>query len=145
MPSKAAVNSKVPYYRRKIKCPANYYLPPNVDVYVREEVPELKNVSAYAVKKYGVQKLRRKKDRWGRPILDWKKIYDLEKKGLAFQPVISASFAIEHIYDPMSQICVLCKGRCLEGKGGVATQTIKRLNGSYYRGPEEESRPKLII
>lgn len=104
-------------------------IPPGIDIYVREPVNLLKGVSEYAVKKYGVQKYRRKKDMFGRPILDWKKLYELERQGIVKQPLLSASFVIEHIYDPQSPICKLCKGRCLEGKGKINERSIKRLVG----------------
>lgn len=117
----------VPYYQRKIKCPGHYLIPPNVDIYLREPVPELKGVSDRVVKSHGVQKTRRKKDVFGRPVLDWKKIYALERANIVKQPWITASFAIEYVYDPMSTLCKLCDKRCMEGKQGINTRTIKRL------------------
>jgi hypothetical protein len=128
LPSKTSVNISAPYYKREIECPAHYHIPPTVDIYVREQVPELKNISNHVVKTYKIKKERRKKDAYGRPIIDWKKLYQLKRLGIVKQPRISASFAIENVYDPLNPVCIQCNGRCLEGKHGVNTNTIKRLN-----------------
>jgi len=117
------------YYSRKIRCPAHYLVPPDVDVYQREPVPELKGVSKSAVITYGVRKTRRKVGLDGRPLLDWKKLYELRRKGIVKQPMMPASFFIEHVYDPKSPICIKCRGRCKEGKGNVNEYSIKRLHG----------------
>jgi len=118
-----------PYYKRKIKCPAHYLIPPNVDIYKREPVNELRNVSRGIIQEYKLKRYRRKKDIFGRPIIDWKKLYELKAKGIVKQPMVSASFAIENIYDSKSIICRMCRKRCMEGKGKITETTIKRLNG----------------
>lgn len=125
--TKGQINT--PYFKRKIKCPRHYLVSPKVDVFLREPVPELKGVSKSACITYGVQKTRVKCDRWGNKLLDWKKIYEHEKTGEVLQPAISASFAIEHIYDPKHPICNICRFRCTEGKQRVNERAIKRLNG----------------
>jgi len=122
------MQATAPYYQRKIKCPAHYMIPPGVDIYIREPVPGLKNVSGHVVKKYNVSKTRRKKDFMGRPVMDWRKIYELAKVGIVLQPTVTSSYAIEKIFDPLSPICQKCKGRCMEGKGTINTGTIKRLS-----------------
>ena len=120
---------KAPYYKRKIKCPANYYLPANVDVFLREPVSRLKYVSKKIVEHYNIKTMQIKRDRWGNKMLDWKKIYELERTGRAYQPVITASYAIERVWDPHSPVCIKCRGRCMEGKGTIRDRTIKRLSG----------------
>ena len=117
------------YYKRKIRCPAHFLVPPNVDVFLKEEIPELRGVSKSAVITYGVKKMRRKVGRDGRPLIDWKKMYELRKQGIVKQPEMSASFFIEHVYDPASIICKKCRGRCLEGKNNPNLRGIRRLNG----------------
>jgi hypothetical protein len=118
-----------PYYQRKIRCPGHYLIPPTVDIYKRELVPELKDVSKRIVQQYKVKRFRRAKDRFGRPIIDWRKLQELRRKGIVLQPEISAAFAIEHVYDPISQLCRLCDKRCKEGMGKINEYSIKRLHG----------------
>lgn len=117
-----------PYYERKIRCPGHYLIPPTVDIYKREPVYELKNVSKGVIQHYKIKTWRRKRDKFGRPIIDFKKLYELQRKGIVLQPEISASFAIEHIYDPKGLLCRLCDKRCLEGKGRINEFSIKRLH-----------------
>ena len=118
-----------PYYMRKIECPAHYLIPPTIDIYKREPVIELKDISKSVIQHYKIKTWRRAKDRFGRPIIDWARLYELKRKGLVIQPMISASYAIENIYDPISPICRICRGRCKEGKAKINEATIKRLNG----------------
>jgi len=125
------IAGKAPYYKRKIQCPAHYLIPPNIDIYKREPVPEMKYVNKGVIQHYKIKTMRRAKDAFGRPIMDWKKLYELRRKGLVLQPFISASFAIESVYDPLSPICQVCQGKCKEGKERVVESTIKRLTGSY--------------
>lgn len=74
----------------------------------------------WAFKKYGLNPSRPVRDRFGKPIPNYKNYY---------QPEVTAGFAIEHIYDPENWICIQqCKRRCFEGQGKVNTGTIKRLN-----------------
>lgn len=113
--------SRVPWLKRKIKCPRHFILKPKEDPFIREVVPELKNVSDDAVKTYKVKKTRIKRDRWGIPIRNPNSFY---------QPDISAAFAIEHIYDPDNHDCkYVCRGRCMEGMGSVNLRKIRRLYG----------------
>ena len=121
-----------PYYQRKIRCPGHWLVSPKVDVYLREPVPELKdcrNYGEYQGQRIKIQKMRIKKDRFGRKMIDWKKLYELRKTGQVLNPLISASFAIEHVYDPLSVLCLMCDKRCMEGKGKINERSIKRLNG----------------
>lgn len=118
-----------PYYKRQIKCPRHYLIKPTVDVFLREPVELLKGVSADVCKRYDIKKTRIKRDRSGQKMLDWKKIYQLEKTGEVINPMVSASFAIEHIYDPLNPICTYCQFRCMEGKGKINPRSIKRLSG----------------
>ena len=122
-----------PWIKRKIQCPANYLLNPKCDIWVREPVPELKGCSDFVYlkeKKINIKKTRIKTDRFGFKVLDRKKMREYEKQGLLIKPFISASEAIEKIYDPLSPICVYyCKKQCLRGKGKILTRTINRLSG----------------
>ena len=130
IPGASNAQGKAPYYQRKIKCPAHYLIPPSIDVFKRVPVAELKYVSKSVVQHYKIKKYRRATDMFGRPIIDWKKLHELERKGLVKQPWVTASFAIENIYDPKSPICLICQKRCHEGKERVVETTIKRLNRS---------------
>jgi len=126
------INTKAPYYQRKVQCPANFLLTPaglKEDVWLREEVPLLKRVSKDLIKRYNLKTTRIARDRMGNKMLDGKKLYRLRKEGKLLQPFITASHAIEKVFDPMSPICKQCRGRCLEGKGKILTKTIKRLSG----------------
>ena len=118
-----------PYIKRKIQCPAHYLVDPKEDVYLREPVERLKNVSDGVCKEYKIKKFSVKRDRFGNKMLDWKRIYALKKTGKVLQPFVTASFAIEHIFDPMSPVCIMCAGRCKRGKGKILETSIKRLSG----------------
>jgi len=118
-----------PYYQRKIRCPGHYLIPPTVDIYKREPVERLKYVSKSVVEHYKLKTMKRAKDKFGRPIIDWKKLYELKRKGIVLQPEITAAFAIEYVYDPISQLCRLCDKRCKEGLGKINEMGIKRLHG----------------
>lgn len=124
--------SSTPYYQRKIRCPGHWLVPPTVDVYLREPVDLLKDCSDYAEvkgKRIKIKKTRIVKDKWGNKQLDWKKLYELRSKGIVINPVITASEAIERIYDPLSMLCLNCDKRCLEGKGRINERSIRRLSG----------------
>lgn len=128
----AEKTDSAPYVQRKIRCPGHYLIPPNVDIYLHEPVPELKHVSSvieYQGQRLNMKKTRRKRDKWGRFIFDWKKIYELRDKGIIKQPWVTAAFAIEHVYDPLSNLCQRCDKRCKEGMNGINERGIKRLNG----------------
>jgi hypothetical protein len=118
-----------PYYMRKIRCPGHYLIPPNVDIYKREPVNLLKNITPWVAEKYKLTKFRRAKDKWGRPIIDWRKLQELRRQGIVKQPMISAAFAIEHVWDPKSALCMNCQKWCKEGQGRINEYSIKRLHG----------------
>ena len=127
--------ASAPYYQRKIKCPGHYLISPKVDIYLREPVPWANECSDYVtIKRTGqrikIRKTRIARDRFGRKMVDWKKIYALQKTGEVIQPWITASFAIEHIYDPKSWLCFKCDKRCMRGKGIINEHSIGRLNGT---------------
>ena len=97
--------------------------------------PLMKNFSEETCKRFKVSKWKKKRDRKGCYIRNDKDYY---------QPEISDTFAIEHIYDPLNHICKMqCRGRCLEGKGTVNTYCIKRLHGKSHTG--KDLQPKLAI
>lgn len=123
--------NQAPYYRRKIRCPGHWLVPPQVDVYLREPVSLLKDCSNFVElkgKRIKIRKTRIVKDRFGNKKLDWKKLYELRTKGVVLHPWITASEAIEKIYDPLSRLCLNCDKRCMEGKGKINEFTIKRLH-----------------
>jgi len=113
-------DTRMPYVKRMVRCPQHYLVDPKQDLYEREIDPNLRGVSKDAVKSFGINRFRKKRDAYGYPV--W------NKKAIIFQPEKSAAYLIEHVYDPASHICIRCGGRCLEGTGGVNTSTIKRLN-----------------
>ncbi len=119
------------YYMRKMKCPRHFLIHPSIDIYKREIVPELKNVSKSLLSSGRARNTRIARDKFGNKVLDWKKIYALEREGngMVRQPEITGAFAIEHIWDPKHPICKMCNGRCKEGRGRVNETGIKRLNG----------------
>jgi hypothetical protein len=106
-------------------------IPPKVDIFLREPIPELKNCHDFAEWKgtrMRIKKMRIVKDAWGRKQIDWKKLYELRSKGIVLQPFVTASWAIEHVYDPIGYLCQHCDKRCLEGKGIINERTIRRLH-----------------
>jgi hypothetical protein len=124
------VETQAPYYKRKIKCPGHYLIPPQVDIYLYEPVPWAKEIRDWVEFRGKQVKLRKKsirKDAWGRKMIDWKKLHELERQGVVRQPWISASYAIENIYNPVSSVCQLCNKRCFEGKGIIYELGIQRL------------------
>jgi len=124
-----AVLIETPTYVRKIQCPRHYLIDPREDIFLREPVPLLKDVSNSVCAEYKINKTRIQRDRWGNKLVDWKKMYELKAKGKVMQPMITASFAIENIYDPMNPVCHVCKFKCKRGKGKINDLTIKRLSG----------------
>lgn len=128
---------RAPYVKRMIRCPGHFLIPPTVDVYLREPVPWIKSLTRSVVE-IGARKLklrrdRIKKDQYGRRMVDWKKLYKLRDAGIVQQPMVSAAWVIENIYDPEALLCKNCPKWCKEGQGRVVTTTIKRLNGHYNR------------
>lgn len=131
MPTLIGGQRTVPYYKRMIQCPGHWLVSPKVDVYLREPVGLLKDCSDTVYIKdeaIKIKKWRIKKDRWGRKLVDWKKLHELRKTGLVQHPMVSAAWAIEHVYDPISWVCEHCDKRCKEGQGRVIETTIKRLS-----------------
>lgn len=118
------------YLKRMITCPGHWLVPPQVDVYLRRSVPLLKDCSDFVELKG--RRIRIKKtsivhDRFGNKVIDWKKIYELRRKGIILHPKVSAAWAIEHVYDPKSFLCIACDKRCKEGFGRIREISIKRL------------------
>ena len=126
------VNRITPYYKRQIRCPGHYLIPPQVDIYLREPVDFLKNcsdeVELYG-KKIKLRKTRIATDKWGNKKIDWRKLEELRKTGVVLNPRVSAAWAIENVYDPLSYLCFRCPKYCKEGQGKILTTTIKRLMG----------------
>ena len=118
-----------PLYVRKIQCPRHYLIDPREDIFLREPVPLLKSVSDSVCTRYKINRMRIKRDAWGNKLVDWKKMYELRAKGKVLQPEITASFAIEHIFDPLHPICKQCQFKCKRGKGIINERSIKRLAG----------------
>ena len=110
-------------------------LRPGGTPFVMELDPLMKNFTEETCKRFGVSKWKKKRGKNGAYIRNNKDYY---------QPEISDTFAIEHIYDPLNHICKgQCRGRCLEGKGNIFTHLIKRLNGKSHTG--KDLTPKLIV
>lgn len=130
-----------PYVKRMIRCPGHYLIPPDVDIYLREPVPWANEISDKVELRGQTIKLRKERiavDAFGRKLVDWKKLYRLRKVGKVVQPLVSAAWCIENIYDPMSELCqVRCRlnaGQpCKEGQGRIMTMSINRLNGRKCR------------
>lgn len=123
---------KTPRIQRKIQCPGQWMIPPTVDVYLYEQVPELKecsNIVEFGGKPMRIKKNRIRKDCFGNKMMDWKKLYDLRRKGIVMQPFVTCSWAIENVFDPLSHLCRSCDKRCKRGMGLVREYTIKRLRG----------------
>jgi len=120
---------ELPTYIRKIQCPRHYLIDPREDIFLREPAPLLQNVSASVCIKYKINKMRIKRDAWGNKLIDWKKMYALRAAGKVLQPMVTASFAIENIYDPLHPICNQCQFKCKRGKGTINELNIKRLSG----------------
>jgi hypothetical protein len=129
---KKVSNFQAPYYKRMIRCPGHYLISPKVDVYLREPVPELKDCSdgaEYKGRYIKIKKMRIVKDRFGNKMLDWKKLYELRNRGTGevLNPIVSASWAIENVWDPKGMLCLQCPKYCREMRN-VSDLTIKRLN-----------------
>lgn len=119
------------HLKRMITCPGHWLVSPKVDVYKREPVALLKDCSDFVEIKGKRIKLRKERivrDRFGRKLVDWKKLYELRRTGQVLHPQVSAAWAIEHVYDPISFLCTMCDKRCKEGKGTIVERSIKRLN-----------------
>lgn len=107
-------------YLRKIKCPRHFLLKPGCSPWKMGLNPLMKDVPEWAFRKWPT--LRRYipvKDKHGNKVRDNTSFY---------QPEISATFAVKHIYDPLNPICKLgCKGRCLEGVPNVGATIGRRI------------------
>jgi hypothetical protein len=115
-------------YVRKIKCPIHFVLRPGFPPFEMVPNPLLKNVSERAIKEFGLRRFIIKLDKWGRKV---------RCRSSYYQPEVTATWAIEHCYDPHNWICVNeCKKRCFgEGLGKVNERAIGRLTGSgRYHG-----------
>ncbi len=124
------------YLKRMITCPGHWLVPPQVDVYLREPVPLLKDCSNFVElkgRRINIKKTRIVHDRFGNKVIDWKRMYELRKKGIILHPKVSAAWAIEHVYNPASFLCSACDKRCKEGLGRINEYSIKRL----YSGGRE--------
>lgn len=122
-------------YHRKIRCPRHFLLKQGRTGFVMELDQLLKNFTEETCKRFKVSKWKKKRDRFGQFIRNDKDY---------FQPEISDTFAIEHVYDPLHRICKMqCRGRCLEGKGNISVHLIKRLIGKSHTG--KDLRPKLVV
>jgi len=116
-------------FQRTIRCPGNFMIPPTVDVFKRVPVERLKNVSKGVIQEFKIKTMRRVKDNQNRPVVDWKKVYELYHQGIVKWPEVTAAFAIENIWDPLNSVCIKCDKRCKRGQGIVNELGIKRLHG----------------
>ena len=123
--------NKTFYQKRLITCPGHWLVNPTVDVYLRKPIEMFKNCSDFVEIKghrINLKKTKIVRDRMGNKVIDWKKLYALRKTGKVIHPKVSAAWAIENVYDPISLLCYHCDKRCKEGQGRVLTRTIKRLS-----------------
>jgi len=91
-------------YIRKIKCPRHYVLKPGGTPFVMEYDPRWRGrISEKTAREFGFSTMRRKKDKYGQWIQNFKDYY---------QPEINPNLAREKWYQPFSQICRECK-RCV--------------------------------
>ena len=104
------LDTRMPTYHRKIKCPRHILLKPGHAPYMMERIPALRRIKpadAVALNKYNPQwKLRlyqAKKDRYGNKILN---------PASYFQPDVSAALMRERVYQTDNPICRGCK-RCV--------------------------------
>jgi len=104
MPTAEAIGATVRYIR-SIKCPRHYILKPGGVPFLMERNPKLKNISVANAKSLGIILWRRKRDKFGRWIQNFKDYH---------QPDISAAEARLRIYDKNNPICAGCR-RCVSG------------------------------
>ena len=115
------------YLKRKIKCPKHFIIKPGRPGFFMVPDKALKNFTDETLKRFGLSRWKKKRDKFGQPIRNDNDYY---------QPEISAAFAIEHIYDPINPICKQCRLRCWEGMGTPSIFGINRLNGKDSKGKE---------
>ncbi len=93
-----------PHYIRRIKCPKHYVLKPGGTPFVMEPDPRwIGKISEKSAKEFGFSTLRRKKDKYGQWIQNFKDYW---------QPEINPNLAREQWFDPRHPICRRCK-RCV--------------------------------
>lgn len=110
-----------PLVMSKVRCPNYFILKPGKSGFVEEVNRLAKNFSEDTCKEFGLKRTKFKKDANGNKIPKWDDYY---------QPVVSAAYAIEHIWDPNNWVCThQCRGRCMEGKGTVLQNSVDRLRG----------------
>lgn len=90
-------------YVRNIKCPRHYVLKTGGIPFVMERNPRLKNISIANAKALGIHIWRRKRDKFGNWIQNFKDY---------LQPDISAAEARLRIYNKTNPICAGCR-RCV--------------------------------
>ena len=90
-------------YIRNIKCARHYICKPGGIPFVMERNPRLKNISEANAKIFKINLWRKKRDRFGNPIQNFKDM---------IQPDISAAEARLRIYDKTNPICNGCR-RCV--------------------------------
>ena len=91
-------------YVRRIKCPRHYVLKPGGSPFVMEPDPRwVGKISEKSAKEFGFSIFRRKKDKYGQWIQNFKDYY---------QPEISPNLAREKWFVPDHPICAKCK-RCV--------------------------------
>lgn len=88
---------------RKIKCPRHYILKPGGVPFMMERNPKLKNISVSNAKSLGIQLWRRKRDRNGQWIQNFKDY---------LQPDISAAECRLRVYQATNPICNACR-KCI--------------------------------
>ena len=96
--------SSVFQYIRKIRCPRHYVLKPGGVPFVMEPDPRWrKKISEKSAKEFGFSIYRRKKDKYGQWIQNFKDYW---------QPEINPNLAREKWFDMQNPICQRCK-RCV--------------------------------
>lgn len=126
-------------YSRTLRCPRHHIVKPGKNPFQIEENPFTKDtqMSDADCKRFGIRKWKYKRDRFGRKIPNYNNHY---------QPLVSAAFVLEHIFDDKNPICLKCK-KCLEGLGGVTLitkspvrdgRTLKDITNEMYKQAEKE-------
>lgn len=90
-------------YMRKVKCARHYVLKPGGQPFVMERIEALKNINEFDARRLGVKLWKKKKDKFGNNIQNFKDYY---------QPELPAALARETIYDPLNAMCNQCR-RCV--------------------------------
>ncbi len=90
-------------YIRKIKCPRHYVLKPGGIPFIMERIPSLKNIKPSDAKIFGLNLWRKKKDKNGQYIQNFKDYV---------QPEVSPTEMRMRVWEPSHEICMGCK-RCV--------------------------------